>query len=261
MNKIKLQIKKIKSEKRLGLMTHIVAGYPTLSESIKIIKSMEKVGADFVEIQIPFSDPMADGPTIMKANQVALDNGITVFDSFSLIKKISKHVTIPLIIMSYYNIVFNYGIEKFIKEAKKSGISGFIIPDLSFEEDEHEGFSKICEKSDLVNIRVLSPASTEERIEKNARLAHGMIYFMSRKGITGAQKEMNKELTKDLKRIKKITDIPIGVGIGISKPEHLKPLKEAKAQIAIIGSAVINEYNAKGVKGVESFLEKIVKNL
>ena len=168
MNRINLQLEKIKQEKRVGIMAHIVCGYPNLGESRKLIRTMAKCGVDFIELQIPFSDPMADGPTIMQANQTALENGVKVKDCFQIMKEMSREVEIPLIFMGYFNTVFNFGVEKFCKDARKAGCSGLIFPDIPLEEEDSEHFIKYAKENNLILIRVLSPASTTERIKKNS---------------------------------------------------------------------------------------------
>ncbi len=263
MNKINLQLEKIRRENRVGIMAHIVCGYPNLSESEKFIQTMADCGVDFIELQIPFSDPVADGPTIMQANQTALDNGIRVKDCFGLMKKMSEKVDIPLIFMGYFNTVFNYGVEKFCKDARKAGCSGLIFPDIPLEEENSEYFIKYAKENDLILIRVLSPASTTERMKKNAKIAEGFLYFVGRKGITGQKNSLDKNLSANLKKIRKYFKIPIAIGFGISEKKHIQTLK-GDAEIAVIGSAVLNAYNSakrgQEFKEAEKFL-KSLKNL
>ncbi|MEA2065043.1 MAG: tryptophan synthase subunit alpha [Patescibacteria group bacterium] len=260
MNKINLQLEKIKRENRVGIMAHIVCGYPNLDESRKFIKLMADCGVDFIELQIPFSDPMADGPTIMQANQSALNNGIKVKDCFDLMKKMSREVEIPLIFMGYYNTVFNYGVEKFCENARKAGCSGLIFPDIPLEEENSEHFIKYVEENNLILIRVLSPASTIERIKKNVKTADGFLYFVGRKGTTGQKSALDENLSANLKKIKKYFKIPIAVGFGISEKKHIQTLK-GEAEIAVIGSAVLNTYNSapkrQKFKTVKNFLINI----
>ena len=215
-NKINLQLDKIKKEGRVGIMTHIVIGYPNLEESKKLALLMAKQGVDIIEMQIPFSDPMADGPTIMQANQVALDNGTKVKDCFRMMKELSCEIDIPLIFMGYFNVVFNYGVEKFCHDAKEAGCSGLIFPDVPLEEEEQENFIKHAKENDLIPIRVLSPASTQERMEENAKVADGFLYFVSRKGTTGETSELDKDLSANLAELRKYFDVPIAVGFGVS---------------------------------------------
>ncbi len=256
MNLIDRQFEKIKREKRIGLMMHVVVGYPTLEVTEEIVKVMAESGADFVELQIPFSDPLADGPTIMKASEDALRNGTKVKDAFTVMRKLSAQVTIPLLFMGYYNTVFKYGTARFCKDARRAGASGLIVPDIPLEEEKYEHFMKSAKKNDLYAIRVVSPASTRERLEKNAAVAEGFVYCMARQGITGAKKDLDHELIDYLKRVRDCFasqarsrndtklrghdfDVPVAVGFGISKKEHIQAL-QGHADMAIVGSAVID---------------------
>lgn len=239
MNLIDKQLEKIKREKRIGLMTHVVVGYPSLEATEEVVRVMAENGADFVELQIPFSDPLADGPTIMKASEEALRNGTKVKDAFTLMRKLSAQVNIPLLFMSYYNIVFKYGTEKFCKDTRSAGASGLIVPDIPLEEEGEEHFIENARKNDLYAIRVVSPASTIERLKKNAEVAEGFVYCMARQGITGAKKDLDPELVNYLERVKQVFDVPVAVGFGISKREHIEALR-AHADVAIVGSAVID---------------------
>ncbi len=239
MNLIDRQFERIKREKRMGLMMHVVVGYPTLEATEEIVQAMAESGADFVELQIPFSDPLADGPTIMKASEEALRNGTKVKDAFTLMRKLSSEVAIPLLFMGYYNTVFKYGTARFCKDARRAGASGLIVPDIPLEEEKHEHFMKSAKKNDLYAIRVISPASTRERLEKNAEAAEGFVYCMARQGITGAKRDLDPELVNYLKRVRRVFDVPVAVGFGISKKEHIQAL-QGYADTAIVGSAVID---------------------
>ena len=247
MNLIDRQLEKIKKEKRLGIMTHVVVGYPSLEITELLIKEMASAGVDFIELQIPFSDPLADGPTIMKACEKALQNGVKVKDAFDLAARLSKQVNIPLIFMAYYNTVFKYGTKKFCIDAKKAGISGLIVPDLPLEEEHEEHFIKYCSEEGLKNIRVVSPASTADRLRKNSKIADGFVYCTARQGITGAKAELDPNISSFLRDVRKIFKVPVAVGFGISKKKHLKQLS-GHAGIAVIGSAVIDVINASNKK-------------
>ncbi len=257
-NKIYAQLEKIKQENRIGLMTHVVIGYPDIKTTQNLVTLMEKAGVDFVELQIPFSDPLADGPTIMRASEKALENGTKVRDAFSLAKNLSKSVAIPLLFMAYYNTVFKYGVEKFCLDAKSAGISGLIVPDMPIEEEETEQFMASCEKSDLLHIHVISPASNKERLKKNAKVAKGFIYFTARQGITDAKKSIDPRLAVYLKDLRKYFAVPIAVGFGISSKERVDVIRPY-ADVAIVGSGIIDIINeSKGDLGkAESFITQL----
>lgn len=260
MNTIDQQLEKIKQEKRLGLMTHVVVGYPSLEVTESLVKIIEEEGVDFVELQIPFSDPLADGPTIMRACEKALESGAKVKDAFELANRLSKKVKIPILFMAYYNTVFKYGTKKFCQDAKRVGISGLIIPDVPLEEERQEHFIKYCKEARLKNIRVVSPASTKERLRKNANIADGFVYCTARQGITGAKEQLDPDIASFLTRVRKIFRIPIAVGFGISKKEHLKQLVPY-ADIAVVGSAVIEIVNKSEKNTVEENVKHFLKNL
>lgn len=260
MNLIEQQLEKIKQEKRLGLMTHVVVGYPSLSKTESLVKVMADARVDFIELQIPFSDPLADGPTIMRACEKALENGVKVKDAFALANRLSKQVKIPLLFMAYYNTVFKYGTKKFCLDAKKAGIAALIVPDMPIEEEEEEHFMRYCLEAGLYHIRVISPSSTIERLKKNAKVAQGFVYCTARQGITGVKKGLDLKLISFLKNVRIYFNIPIAVGFGISNKERIKQI-EPFADIAVIGSAIIDVINTSTPKNLEKnvkvFLSKM----
>lgn len=255
MNKLDLKLKEIKNRKRMGLMTHVVVGYPSLVQTIALVKIMEEAGADIVELQIPFSDPLADGPTIMKACEKSLENGTRVKDAFNIMQKLSKEVSTPLLFMAYFNTVFKYGVERFCKDASLAGATGLIVPDVPIEEEDCERFIYFCKKYKIHNIRVLSPASNDKRLKINSKEANGFIYCTARQGITGVKEELSKDISLYLGKIRKYFSISIAVGFGISKKEHIKALK-GHADIAVIGSAIIDIID----RSKEGLMEKNVRD-
>ena len=242
MNLIDNQLNKIKKDKKMGLMTHVVVGYPSLEKTNSIVAAMEKAGADFVELQIPFSDPLADGPTIMKACERSLELGTKVADSFRVAEKLSKSCSIPLLFMAYFNILFVYGVEKFCRDAEKAGISGLIVPDMPIEEEENEHFLQFCKKYNVYNIPVISPSSTDDRLRKNAAVARGFVYATAPQGITDAKKGLDPKIELFLKRVKKYFSVPVAVGFGISSKERVDMIKKY-ADIVVVGSAIIDVIN------------------
>lgn len=267
MNELDQKLKQIKLTKQIGLMTHVVIGYPSLEKTVELVKIMAKY-ADIIELQIPFSDPLADGPTIMKACEQSIKNGTKVSDAFKIMKQLSQEVAVPLLLMGYYNTVFKYpsaslrtsSVEQFIKDAKEAGASGLIVPDMPIDEEENEHFYAYCKKYNLHAIHVVSPASTDERLQKNAALATGFVYATARQGITGVQGQRAKStgIRGFLQRVRKNFAIPIAVGFGISSAEQIKRF-QGKSDIAVIGSALIDVINtSKNMqKGVEDFLAGI----
>jgi tryptophan synthase alpha chain len=260
MNLFEQKLATLKAEKKMGLMTHVVIGYPSLADTVLLVKTMEKAGVDIVELQIPFSDPLADGPTIMRACEQSLEKGTRVKDAFVVMKELTGQVTIPLLFMAYYNTVFKYGVEQFCLDAKDAGAAGLIIPDMPLEEESEEHFIENCKKYGLYHIRVLSPASTVDRIKKNAAIANGFIYCTARQGITGAQNKLAPDLAVYLDTVKKHTKIPLAVGFGISRKEHIEAL-QGHAEIAVVGSAVIDVINKAQKKTVQSEVKAFISSL
>ncbi len=263
MNPIDIQLKKIKRENRIGLMTHLVVGYPSIGTTISLVKKMAEAGVDFVELQIPFSEPLADGPVIMDACEKALCNGVKVKDAFDVAKILSADTKMPLLFMSYYNIAFKYGVEKFCADSKRAGISGLIIPDIPIEEEESEHYIKFCKREELKNIRVISPSSTIERLKLNSKVADGFVYCTARQGITGIQKQLDPNLKSFLIRVRKHFEIPIVVGFGISNRQRLNQIKPY-ADIAAIGSPIVriinNSTNENLEENVITFLKLILSS-
>ena len=260
MTVLEKKLQELKSKGKLGLMTHVVVGYPTLRDTVNLVRLMAKEGVDIVELQIPFSDPLADGPTIMKACEKALENGTRVKDAFDIAKKLSQEVSIPLLFMAYYNTLFKYGTEKFCRDAVSVGASGLIVPDMPIEEEGNEHLMEYCEKYRLENIQVVSPASTDERLIKNARVASGFVYATARQGITGAREKLDPAIISYLTKLRQYFSVPIAVGFGISKKEHVEALV-GYADIAIVGSAIVDAINNSKSSELEKNVGSFIKHL
>lgn len=236
------QCQKVAQEKRRGIMMHVIVGYPDISTSEVIANTLLDAGVDFLEIQIPFSDPMADGPTFMHANSVAVRNKTKVQDCFDFIRRLRTKTNIPLILMGYYNSIFRKGVREFCQQAKLSGCSGIIFPDYPIDHEHHEWLIATCRDFGLEFIPVLNPAATEERIRKIAELDPSLIYYGMRKGITGAKETLDESLEKNIQYVKSFLSCPIAVGWGISTPDHIRNLPP-EANIAIIGSKTTDIFN------------------
>lgn len=239
MRTIQEQLDIIKQEKRLGIITHVVIGYPSLEETIERVKIMEAAGVDIIELQIPFSDPIADGPAITRANQAAIAGGVTIEDCITLAATLSQTVSIPIQFIGYYNTVIHYGVEKFITDSVAAGIQGFTFPDLPFDEEPYEHFYAPAQNLQLPVIQLVSPFTTEQRLKSIVEHASGFLYCVARTGVTGASKELPINLTDYLKRVRKYATLPIAVGFGISTPEHIQAL-HGLADIAVVGSALLD---------------------
>jgi tryptophan synthase alpha chain len=216
-------------------MPYFPLGYPDLPTSIDVIEALAKNGADLIEVGLSFSDPLADGPVIQQATQVALEKGITVKKSLAAVKELRKRgVDIPLILMGYYNPMLAYGLEKFIHDAKEAGADGFIIPDLPIEEAEE--FQSI--NGDMPLIQMLAPTSPDERMEAIARNAKGFIYLVSVLGVTGARTSISDGIGDLIQRVRGHTSAPVCVGFGIGTPEQAAQVG-ALADGVIVGSACV----------------------
>ena len=221
-------------------MPYFPLGYPDLDTSIDVIEALAKNGADLIEVGLSFSDPLADGPVIQKATQVALEGGITVRKSLAAVAELRKRgVTIPLILMGYYNPMLAYGLEKFVGDAAEAGADGFIIPDLPMEEsDEFVSVAGATGATLLPLIHMLAPTSSPERMEKIARNAQGFIYLVSVTGITGERKSLAEGLGDLISSVREHTSAPVCVGFGISTPEQAKEVGKL-ADGVIVGSACV----------------------
>lgn len=244
-NKIDERLEALRTSGKKGLMTHVVVGYPSLDATVLLVQAMEQAGVDFVELQIPFSDPLADGPVILGACETALANGTKVRDAFTVAAGLSKTVKIPLLFMGYANTVFRYGVERFCRDVSKAGISGLIIPDMPQEAAEHEGFLQACHKYNLHNIITLAPSSTPERLARNASIASGFAYCMGYQGITGGQIDINESMQLYLANVRKHIAVPLALGFGITNREQLMAAQQ-HADIAVVGSALISRLKGFG---------------
>jgi tryptophan synthase alpha chain len=241
-------------------MTHVVAGYPDLETSRTIAELLAANGADFIEIQIPFSDPLADGPTIMKANARALENGVRPEDCFEMIARLKQTIPIPLILMTYANIPFQMGWKQFAGKTGESGASGAIIPDLPFDEREGLKAWPLLSRRGIHPIPVLSSGMTDQRLQAITDQVSGFLYLTLRVGTTGAVKHLDLDGLDFIARVRRRTALPLAAGFGISTAEQVAALKD-KVDIAVIGSRLIDVFDAAGLEGLEKFLQTCQKRI
>lgn len=213
----------------------VTCGDPDLETTAKVVRAAAANGADLIELGIPFSDPTAEGPVIQGANLRALSGGVTTDKVFDLVRELRKDVTIPMVFMTYANVVFSYGAEKFISTCNEIGIDGLILPDLPFEEKDE--FQPLCDKYGVDLISLIAPTS-HERISMIAKQAQGFIYVVSSLGVTGTRSEITTDLGAIVEVIRKNTDVPCAIGFGISNPEQAKKMASL-SDGAIVGSAII----------------------
>jgi len=236
MSRIDKTFKELKKNRKKAFIAYITAGDPSLSMTPRIITALENAGADIVELGIPFSDPVADGPTIQAASQRSLAKGASLKNIFRMVKSFRKNSGLPIIFMTYYNPVLQYGVEKFFKSCKDSGVDGVIVPDLPVE--EAKPLMRFGRKSKVSTIFLAAPTSTKKRLLGIASNSSGFIYYVSLTGVTGARKRLPVELKTKVKLIKSLTDKPVAVGFGISGPSQARDIARVSDGV-IVGSAIV----------------------
>ena len=225
----------------------ITCGYPDLETTGKVIRAMVRNGADLIELGIPFSDPAAEGPVIMEANMRALEGGITTDKIFAFVRELRREIRIPMVFMTYANVVFSYGAEKFISTCREIEIDGLILPDLPFEEKDE--FLPVCRKYGVDLISMVAPTS-ENRIAMIAREAEGFLYIVSSLGVTGVRSEIKTDLAAITEVVRKNTKTPCAIGFGISTPEQAQKMASI-SDGAIVGSAIIKLIGKYGKEAPE----------
>lgn len=246
---------------RHSLMTHIVAGYPDLETSERLAELMDSKGVSFIEIQIPFSDPIADGPTIMKANTFSLDRGVTPEMCFDLMERLTKKVTVPLLFMTYFNIVHRMGVDTFCRRAKEVGTYGLIVPDIPIDEERQEQYLAACGQHGLHAIQVVSPLTPEHRLADIAKVASGFVYCVSRTATTGVKETVDDGIADYLARVRRHVKIPLALGFGISNRDQVEEAL-LHADMAVMGSKVIDVMDGvrpdRRLEAVSEFLDSVL---
>ncbi len=241
-------------QKDILLMTHIVIGYPNLETSFEVVRTMVEAGVDLMELQIPFSEPMADGPVILKANQDALATGITVNQCFDFPEKVAGSYDIPFLFMTYYNILFKYGIEAFAERMAQCGLCGAIVPDLPPEEADE--YLAAMNRHGMSPIFIYAPNTSETRMGQIAEHGSGFIYCIARKGVTGLQTNFSQQLGSHLASCRTATKLPLALGFGVKNRADVQFLKN-QADIAVVGSQAIRVLDDQGVAAVGEFLRNL----
>lgn len=235
MNRIDEKFQQLKKENKKALITFLTIGDPNIEVSEQAIFTMQDEGVDLIELGIPFSDPAADGPVIQRADERALEQGTDIFKVFEMVKRIRNKVKIPLVFLLYYNVMYQYGLEKFFKSCKETGIDGLVIPDLPSEENDE--IKEYTEKYGVYQINLVSPTS-KDRIKNIAESSKGFLYCISSLGVTGEKNSFATDFSEFVGTIKKYTDIPACVGFGVSNGKQVKELTQY-FDGAIVGSAVV----------------------
>ncbi len=247
-------IREKQKKKDLLLMTHIVMGYPSFDDCHAMVRHMVGAGVDLMELQIPFSEPMADGPVILKANQKALEQGTTVAKCMAFAKEMAARYPIPFLFMTYANIPYRFGMAAFAKTTANIGLTGAIVPDLPMEEGAE--YIQAMQKNHLSPIQMFSPGTSDARMAQIASIASGFIYCLARKGVTGADTDLSDDLTRYLARCREATSVPLAVGFGIQDKADMDFLR-GKADIAVIGSQTLRVMEEHGVNAVRQFIQDL----
>ena len=236
-NRVEAKFAQLKNEGRTGLFPYVMTGHPSLEMTERLIPALVEAGADGFEIGVPFSDPLADGATVQEAGFHALQQGVTLTDCVDLVRRLRPKVpNTPLLLMGYYNLILNIGLERFCRDAGEASVDGLIIPDLPAEEA-----GPLVEATDRYGINLIplvAPTSTEERIKMVCEIASGFIYCVSVTGVTGARKTMSNQAPLLVKRVRCHTNLPLAIGFGVSTNEHFREVGKV-ADAAIVGSALV----------------------
>jgi tryptophan synthase alpha chain len=237
MGRIAGTFRRLKKANEAALLAYVTVGYPSLDLTRRLLPIIARQGADLIELGVPFSDPMADGATVQRASHAALEQGVSLHDCLTVAAEARRTNEVPLLFMSYYNPILKYGLDEFVRDCAASGVDGLIIPDLPPE--EAMDLKSACESQGIDLIFLVAPTSTDARLRKVAEIASGFIYCVSLTGVTGARSEVGEGVEAMLARVRSHTDLPLVVGFGISKPEHVARVSQV-ADGAVVGSALIN---------------------
>ena len=251
MTTLENRLREALSHKQILLMTHLVLGYPSFEMNREVIRQMVENGVDLIELQIPFSEPVADGPMILKANQQSIAQGAKVEECLKFAEEVTAQFHIPFLFMTYYNILFKYGLEEFISRANDINIKGFIIPDLPPEEGKE--YLEQVKKRDLAPIQIFAPTSTLERMKLLAGNGAGFVYCVARRGVTGKKTDFDQDFDEYIRRCRNATSLPLAVGFGIRSKKDVDFLT-GKTDIAVIGTETIRLVDERGPQAVGPFI-------
>jgi tryptophan synthase alpha chain len=262
-NRITQKFTQLAGQKRKAFIAYITAGDPDLKTTEELVYALEEAGADIIELGVPFSDPIAEGPIIQAASERALKNGTSLNDVLALVSRVRRRSQIPIAFMTYYNLIFRFGDAQFVEAAVKAGVDGVIIPDLPPE--EAEDLREAAKTRNFATVFFMAPTTTNQRLQKVADASSGFLYYVSLTGVTGVRTQLSKTIGFDIKRARKLTDKPVCVGFGISTPDHVREVG-AIADGVIVGSAIVREINNNAgqpdlVKNVSSFVQSLASAL
>ena len=248
-------IEQRKQSKDLLVMAHVVCGYPSFAANMEALEIMAEAGVDLVELQFPFSEPSADGPLFVKANEQSLKAGTTVDQCFEFMKLASERFPFKILMMGYYNTAFKMGEDVFVKRIQEAGGVGYILPDLPVEESDN--LHQLSAEAGIEPIILMTPTSSEKRLAQLGAASRGMVYVVARRGVTGSKTNMGDNVTNLVTRCRQHTSVPIGVGFGISSKADLDALR-GSADLAIIGTAALKTWEASGASGLKTFFKDLM---
>lgn len=248
------KIRQARNRKRKLFCVFLTLGYPSIAATERLILSSEKAGVDIIELGFPFSDPLADGPTIQYSSEQALKKQVAIKDAFALIRRLrQKGSRVPILFFGYFNPVFSYGGKEFARDARSAGLDGLIVPDLPPEEEPE--FQNACRKQKLHFVQLLAPTTADKRARMLVGKSQGFVYYVSLRGVTGARKALPSDIEAHLRKLKRMTAKPVLAGFGISTPEQARAISRISDGV-IVGSAVIDHLR-KGIPAAERFIEKM----
>lgn len=260
MSRLGSVFRKTRLEGRPSLLAYLMAGDPSLVETERLAHACERGGADVIELGIPFSDPIADGPEIQAAGVRALKAGTRPKDVIALARRLRKHSDVPIVLMTYMNPILGMGLSNFGTNASKAGIDGVIVPDLSLEESEE--VREVLDSVGVDHIQLIAPSTPEARALAIARASRGFLYVVARYGTTGTREELPRELGDRLKALKRLTELPVAVGFGVSTPDQVRKVAALGADGAVVGSAIIKRIATDPrPEGVEAFVRELASGL
>ena len=231
---------------RAGFVPYVTAGYPTLDHTRDLLAGLAELGSDVIELGVPFSDPMADGPTIQRSSQGALDHGTTVDDVFDLLAQLRRNSEVPVVIFSYLNPVYARGVETFVRDAAEAGADGILPTDLPLGADP--GLEERLLESPLDLVRLVAPTTDPARVREITRSSQGFVYYIARTGVTGARAALPSRLAREAGAVRAVSPVPVAVGFGVATPEHARAVGRA-ADAAVVGSALVDRLDEGGVDG------------
>src|SRR5439155_20301999 len=261
MSRIKDKFQELKRKKQKALIAYVVAGYPNEKGTISAVRGLVKGGADIIELGLPFSDPLADGPVIQNASYLVLRKGMNFEKFVSQVQRIRKETQIPLVLMTYSNLLYSHGYDKFVSMVKEAGIDGLILPDMALEESKD--FVDAAHRNGIDTIFLISPNTSPQRIRKIADISSGFLYLVSVFGTTGMQQKFQRYTTDAIKNAKKVINgkIPLGVGFGVSNPDQARVILQNGADAIIVGSAFLRILEKTPHEKIEAKIMSFAKNL